>query len=83
MVNRATPIETAVRAVDPRVVGLEAKKSWWWIKAHAIPMARYLGRGTNGTETLREELEAENEGIQVPSSVRWLSGVPSVKVRFS
>ena len=62
---------------------MEAKKSWWWIKAHAIPVARYLGRGTNGTETLREELEAENEGIRIPSSVRWLSGVPSVKVRFS
>ena len=62
---------------------LETKNSWWWIKVHAIPVDRYLGRGTNGRETLREELEAENEGIQIPSSVKWLSGAPSVKARFS
>ena len=42
---------------------LEAKNSWWWIKVHAILVDRYLGKGTNGTETLQEELEAENEGI--------------------
>ena len=27
--------------------------------------------------------EAENERIQIPSSLRWLSGAPSVKARFS
>ena len=63
-------------------MGLEARQTWWWFKTHAIPMARYLGRRSNGTGTLREGIEAENEGVKVPSTVRWLSGVPSVKARF-
>ena len=45
-------------------------------------MARYLCRGTNGTETLREKIEAENGGIKIPSTIRWLCGAPSVKSRF-
>ena len=48
---------------------------------HAIPEARYLGRGSSGTEMLRE-IEAENEGIRIPSTIRWLSGAPSVKARY-
>ena len=45
------------------------------------PVARYLGRGSGGTEMLRQELEAENVGIRIPSPIRWLSGAPSVKAR--
>ena len=71
----------AARSADPGVTGLEARESWWWAKAHAIPVARYLGRGSNGTETLRRELEAENEGVRIPSTIRWLCGVQSVKTR--
>ena len=48
---------------------------------HTIPVARYLGRGSGSTEILREELEAENVGIRIPSPIRWLSGAPSVKDR--
>lgn len=79
--HRDTVIRAA-RAVDPGVAGLEARMSWWWTKIHAIPVARYLGKGTNGTEALREEIEAENDGIKIPSRVWWLSGMPSVKARF-
>lgn len=46
------------------------------------PCGPYLGKGTNGTEALREEIEAENDGIKIPSRVWWLSGMPSVKARF-
>lgn len=46
------------------------------------PGGPVFGQGSNGTETLREEVEAENEGIKVRSTVRWLSGAPSVKARF-
>lgn len=51
---------------------LEARRNWGWVKAYGVPIARYLGRGAHGTETLREELEAENEGLKVPSRTRWL-----------
>ena len=49
---------------------------------HAIPVARFLGRGSGGTDTLREDLEVENEGVKIPSPVRWLSGATSDKARF-
>ena len=52
------------------------------MKVHAVPVARSPGRGSHGTEALREELEAENEGIRIPSAIRWLSGAASVKARY-
>ena len=69
----------AARTIEPGVTGLTAKKSWWWVKVHAIPVARYLGAGTGGTMTLREELEADNEWVRIPSTIRWLCGAASVK----
>lgn len=72
----------AARKADPAVTGLEARTSWWWLKVNAVPVARFLGRGSNGTDSLREELEAENEGLAIPSAVRWLGGAASVKARF-
>lgn len=80
--HRETVLQAA-RKVDPGVKGLEAKQSWWWIKVHAIPVARFVGKGSNGTEALREELEAENEGLPIPSAIRWLSGAASVKTRYN
>ena len=67
------------RTADPSVTGLQARTAWWWLKVHAIPVARYLGKGSCGTDALREELEVENEGVKIPSTVRWLSGAASVK----
>ena len=40
--HHATVIR-ATRMADPSVTGLEARKTWWWVKLHAIPVARYLG----------------------------------------
>ena len=62
-------------------MGLESRESWWRVKAHKIPVARYLGKGSNGTEMLRKELEGGNEGVRIPSTVHWLSGAPGVKAR--
>ena len=66
---------------DPAVTILEDRETSWWETMHAIPVARYLDRGLGGTEKLREELEAENVGIRIPSPTRYLSGAPSVKAR--
>ena len=73
----------AARTVDPGVTDLKARTFRWWAEVHAIPVAHFLGRGWNGTESLREELEAENEGIKIPSAIRWLSGAASVKARHN
>ena len=72
----------AARTVDPSVTGLKARASWWWIKVHAVPVACFLGWGSRGTEALREELEAENEGVRIPSAVGWLSGAASIKAQY-
>ena len=73
----------AARTVDPSDTDLETRTAWWWVKAHAIPVARYLGKGSRGTDSLREELEVENEGVKIPSTIRWLSGAASVNARFN
>ena len=73
----------AARTADPSVTGLQARTAWWWIEAHAIPVARYLGKGSRGTDALRGELEVENEGVKIPSPVRWLSGAASIRVRYN
>ena len=69
--------------VSPGVKGLEAKTSWWWITVHTIPIACFVGKSSNGTESLPEELKAENEGPAIPSAVRWLSGGTIVKAHYN
>jgi hypothetical protein len=47
------------------------------------PVTRYVGRGSIDTEKLREELEAQNDGMKIPAAVRWLGRASDVKARFS
>ena len=36
---------------------------------------RYMGKERDGgLRKLREELEAENSGVQIPAEIRWLGG---------
>ena len=52
---------------------------WRWVKAHGISLARYdSGKGC-GLKTLCEELEAENEGVRIPSNIRWLCGKKDIQ----
>ena len=60
----------AARTADLSATGQEARTAWWWIKAHPISVVRYLGKGSSGTDALREEPEVENEGLKIPSTVR-------------
>ena len=49
-------VVTAARTVDIGVVDVEVNEVWKRLKVHGIPLARYMGEGTNGTERLREEI---------------------------
>ena len=40
-----------------------------------------MGRGTYGTTALNEELEAHNEGLEIPSAVRRLGRASDTKTR--
>ena len=42
----------------------------------------FFGQGIAWHGGAPEELEAENEGIRIPSAIRWLSGAASVKARY-
>jgi hypothetical protein len=48
-----------------------------------VPLNRYVGRGTNGQEKLREEIQAENAGVTIPMAARWLGRVPQLKERWA
>jgi len=60
-------IITAARTVDNGVVDVEENESWEWLKIHSVPPIRYMGIGRAGLPKMREEFEAENECIVIPT----------------
>jgi hypothetical protein len=74
-------IITAARTVDKGVVDVEENESWERLKIHAVPLIRYMGKGTEGLQKMREEFEAENEGIVIPTQVRWLANPRTIRER--
>jgi hypothetical protein len=63
-------IITAARTVDRGVVDVDENETWERLKIHAVPLMRYMGKGTQGLQKMREEFEAENKGIAIPTQVR-------------
>ena len=66
-------IISAVRTVDKGVVDVEGHETWERLKIHAVPLVRDMGKGSAGLQKMREEFEVENEGITIPTQVRWLA----------
>lgn len=60
-----------------------ARQTWRWAKIHGIPVARCLGEGINRLKTLKEEPEADNEDIKIPSTIRWLGRVTEAKACYN
>ena len=48
---------------------------------HAVPLVRYKGKGPEGIQTMREKFDAENEGVAIPTYVRWLANPRAVRDR--
>jgi hypothetical protein len=74
-------IITAARTVDKGVVDVEENETWERLKIHAVPLAQYMGKGTEGLQKMRQELEVENEGIAIPTQVRWLANPRTIRER--
>jgi len=72
---------SAERTVDKGVIAIEENESQERLKIHALPLVRYLGKGTVGLQKMREEFEAENEGIAIPTQVRWLANPCTIRER--
>jgi len=54
----------AARKVDAGIVDIETNELWERVKMHGVNFVRYLGKKTGGgLEKLRQELQAENEGV--------------------
>jgi hypothetical protein len=62
-------ISMPARTVDRRVIDVEENETWERLKIHAVPLVRYMGKGTEGLHKMGEEFEAENEGIAIPTLV--------------
>jgi len=74
-------IITAARTVDRAVVDVEETETWEMVKIHAVPLVRYMGKGTVGLQMMREGFEAENKGIAIPAQVRWLANPRTIRER--
>jgi hypothetical protein len=74
-------IITADRTVDRGVLDVEENKTWESLKLPAVPLGRYMGKGTEGLQKMREEFEAENEGVAIPTQGRWLANPRTIKER--
>ena len=81
LLNYRDTVIRAARTQDAGIVGVELNEIWKRVKIHGIPLARYVGKGTHGTEKLREEIEAENEGVTIPLAVIWLGKLADIKAR--
>jgi hypothetical protein len=60
-------ILTPARTFDKGVVDVEENDSWARLKSPVVPLVRYMGNGTDGLQQMRDEFEAENEGVGLPS----------------
>ena len=51
------------------------------MKVDGIPYRNYLGKGTDGLSKLKEEIQSENEGVIIPTQIRWIGSVSGHKDR--
>jgi len=70
----------AARKVDAGIVDIESNELWEKVKMHGVNFDRYLGKKTGGgLEKLRQELQAENEGVVLPLAINWIGGPKDVQ----
>jgi hypothetical protein len=62
--------------IDRGIIGFSENEAWQRLKVHGVALNRYVGRGTNRLEKLREEIQGENAGVVIPIAARWLGRVP-------
>jgi hypothetical protein len=71
----------AARTVDRGVVDVEENETLEWLNIHAVPLVWCIGKGTEGRQMMREEFVAENEGIAIPTQVRWVANPCTIRDR--
>jgi hypothetical protein len=71
----------AARTVDNCVIHVNANESWERVKIHVGPLLHYKGKGIEGLQKMREEFEAENERIAIPTNVGYLANLGTTRQR--
>jgi len=72
-------IITAARTVDKLVMDVKENETWERRKIHAVPLVQYIEGVKEGLQKMREEFDAENEGIVIPNQVRWLENPNTIR----
>ena len=72
-------IITAARTVDKGCVDVQENETSEMLKIHALPLVRPMGKSTEGLQKMREEFEAENEGVKIPTQGRWLANLRIIR----
>jgi hypothetical protein len=49
---------------------VDENETWERLKIPAVPLVRYMRKGTEALLKMREEFEAEKEGIAIPTQVQ-------------
>lgn len=75
-------IIAAARGEDRSIVDLVTNETWQRIKLHGVPLSRYLTASSAGLDRLRDELEAENGGLKIPLTIRWLGRAEDINRRW-
>ena len=74
-------IITAARTVEKGVVDVEQHESWQGLMIHTVHHIRYVGKGIEGLQKMREEFEAEKEDMVIPTQVRILANPGTIRER--
>jgi len=75
-------IITPARTIDKGVMDVKENVSWERLNIHAVPLVRYMGKGTEGLHKMQEEFEVENECIVIPTQVQWLPYIHGVEAAW-
>jgi hypothetical protein len=70
-------ILTASRRLDSAIVAVGPNEEWTRIKVHGVDTRRYIGK----LDKLKKDLMTDNDGLDIPMSVRWLANELTVKQR--
>jgi len=62
-------IINAAHTVNKGVINVEENESWERLKVHAVELVRYMGKGTESLQKMRDEMHAENKGVVIPIPV--------------
>jgi len=74
-------IITAALTGDKGDPEIEANESWHRLRIHAVPLVRYMGKGTADLLEIGEATEEENEGIAIPAEVPFLTNRRTIRER--